>query len=116
MSRSTFSGPVKSKAGMEIGDSGTQLTNVTKATSAVVGSGVIAPGASADVALPGISMSPGDAAYATPLAPLVAGPNAGLNWCVVDDASGGATLRVSNVSAAPSIAYDGSWEVVVISS
>lgn len=113
MGRSTFSGPVKSTAGIEVGSDGTTITKILKGTVSV-DPGSIAAGASADVAVTITGAATGDVVVMNPPA---AGLTADLLIAGVRvSAADTVSIRLSNQSAAPIDELAGTWSYLIIKS
>jgi hypothetical protein len=113
MGRSTFSGPVKSTNGFEVGSSGTQLSLIKKGTVSVTVS-ALAAAAEEDITLSISDAVAGDIVILTP-------PNAAaetglaklLEWV---SASGSVKLRVGNVSGSSLTGSTADWNYILIRS
>ena len=113
MGRTTFSGPVKSNAGIEIGSNGTQLDLVEKGTVSVTVS-ALAAAAEEDIDVTVSGAATSDLILVNPTeAAAEAGLSVSAAWV---SAANTVTIRVSNQSGSGLTGSTENWVYVLISS
>jgi hypothetical protein len=113
MGRSTFSGPVKSTGGIEVGSDGTTITKILKGTIAVTIS-ALAAAAEEDISLTIAAATVGDMVLVSPLnASMETGVAVLAAWV---SANGTVKVRVGNVSGSSLTGSTANWQYCLIRS
>lgn len=113
MGRTTFSGPVRSNNGFEIGSSGSTLSLVQKGSVSVTVAALTA-GSEADVAVTVTGALAGDAVILTPPnAAMETGLGIAAAWVSASDE---VSIRMSNFSGSTLTGSTSSWSYVLIRS